>query len=952
MKNYTILLFFFCNLTYAHSGWERSVTNYNRQTYKAANQNWMATQHDNGWMYFANNKGLLEFDGTDWNTYSIHNAKTRAVKCGKDGRIYVGGLGQFGYFTPNDLGKLDYTCLSDSLKQAKAGNIWNIHPADDRVYFQSDRSVFCLDGDSLHQIYHTRDIMHSAIVYNKFYIASEEGLSILNGNGFSLLPHARGNINSKIIGLLPFDGQIMVVTGSNGIYLYNGNQLTPYHSAADGFLKTNQLFCVAMKDSMLALGSVQDGVMLLNMESNRTEHTSIGNGLQNKTVLSLAFDRENNLWLGLDNGIDCINLNAPLFFMYSNKSAIGSGYASHLYKGNMYLGTNQGLYVTPYPIPLNKDIDLSLVPGTEGQIWSITEYDDKLFCGAGNALIIVDHNRISKMNGIRGVWSVMPLSHRPDILLAGTYSGLYILRKKDGRWTVSHKVEGAQISAKSMYVEELSNAVWIANKEGGLYRLILSPGLTEAQVKSYNSSILPPGDNVYITKINDEIVVATRKGLFRYNLTKDCLERHTAMEKQLDGPVAYTHVTQDEDGDIWYVTNGMLKLLRYHPDAQRWERSESESYLRGFLIEDFEHIHVYDKQQAIIGTEEGFALLFFNKVKQRKHPLNLQIRRVYLTVGKDSLVYGRSFAYTDRQLVIPYRNNSMRIAYSVNNYDKSLATLYSCRLEGSDNPEWSEYNQSTTKEYTDLKEGDYRFQVKIITDNDKEPVMTDFCFTVLPPWYRTLWAYMVYLFSVAMLLFYVFRRLNAGYRAEILQKSMELLEQKVEFTKESELKDQRIISLEEENLQADLRHKSEELIRTTLNIVRKNEILEDIKKEAVGISHSISEENLPNIRRKMLRLIGHINTNIAHDDDLIRFQQSFDTLHQDFFRKLDDLFPGMNKRERLLCAYIKMDLMSKEIAPLMNISVRGVEISRYRLRKKLKLNPEDSLAEFLQSLNG
>lgn len=135
-----------------------------------------------------------------------------------------------------------------------------------------------------------------------------------------------------------------------------------------------------------------------------------------------------------------------------------------------------------------------------------------------------------------------------------------------------------------------------------------------------------------------------------------------------------------------------------------------------------------------------------------------------------------------------------------------------------------------------------------------------------------------------------------------------------------------------------------------MNIVRKNEMLQEIKKEAMSISRSIDEENLPNVRRKMLRLIGHIDTNIEHDDDLQAFQNTFDSVHQDFFNKLDSRFPNLNKKEKLLCAYIKMDLMSKEIAPLMNISLRGVEISRYRLRKKLELSPEANLADFLQKL--
>ena len=124
------------------AGWQRPVTNYTRHTYKAGNQNWSIQQHDNGWIYVANNKGLLEFDGVEWNTYPIHNAKTRAVKVGHDGRIYIGGMEQFGYFTPNRLGGLEYTCLSDSLSpNVNVGVIWNILLDGDRVYFQSDRRL-------------------------------------------------------------------------------------------------------------------------------------------------------------------------------------------------------------------------------------------------------------------------------------------------------------------------------------------------------------------------------------------------------------------------------------------------------------------------------------------------------------------------------------------------------------------------------------------------------------------------------------------------------------------------------------------------------------------------------------------------------------------------------------------------------------------------------------------
>ena len=301
---------------------------------------------------------------------------------------------------------------------------------------------------------------------------------------------------------------------------------------------------------------------------------------------------------------------------------------------------------------------------------------------------------------------------------------------------------------------------------------------------------------------------------------------------------------------------------------------------------------------------------------------------------------------------IPYKHNSLRIEYNVNSNDASQSALFSYRLsEGSERGEWSEYSENTIKEFTGLHEGKYVFSVKLMTDKDQELVMTSFSFEILPPWYRTWWSYLIYAVAVGLLLYYIAYRIAVSRKHLLMQKELELYRQKQEFKKESELKDQKIDSLKEENLQAELSHKSEELIRTTLNIVRKNEMLMGIKKEVLGISHSISEENLVSLRRKTLRLLGQIETNIEHDDDLQAFQSTFDSVYHDFFRKLEEAYPELNNKDKLLCAYIKMNLLSKEIAPLLNISLRGVEISRYRLRKKLGLEEGENLAEFLQRFN-
>jgi len=281
-------------------------------------------------------------------------------------------------------------------------------------------------------------------------------------------------------------------------------------------------------------------------------------------------------------------------------------------------------------------------------------------------------------------------------------------------------------------------------------------------------------------------------------------------------------------------------------------------------------------------------------------------------------------------LRIAYKHNSLRIEYSANNFDKSQTVLYSYRMIGMPDEEWSDYSRQHVKEYTNLREGKYTFQVRIVTESDDKPIIASLSIRVLPPWYRSWWAYVIYALLLAGIIYAVINR---------LRKNTKELNQKIEI-------------LEDEKTRIELQSKQNELMLSRMNVVRKNEMLQEIKKTAVSLNNSLSEENLPNIKRKMVRLIGQIDTNIEHDDDLEAFKGDFDAVHSDFFKILSERFPQLTHKDKMLCAYLKMNMISKEIAPLLNISVRGVEISRYRLRKKLGLDEKDNLTEFLQRIAG
>lgn len=938
-----ITLLAICAFLPLRADWQRPAINYPRTEYAAGSQNWMAAQHPNGWLYFANNKGLLEFDGEIWSTYSMNGEKTRALCIGGDGTIYVGGMRKFGCFTANGLGGLDYHALSDRLPGTdRFSVIWNILADDDRIYFQSDWEIYCYykSGDSLRPIGANRNIKRSALIGGKLYIADTAGLAVLNGDHLLPLPGTHATGSCKTVALLPFGTKdnVLIVTDRNGLFVYDGHTTERLRTAADGFLAENRIFCAAIHGRTLVLGSIRNGVQIVDLEKNRTENISTNNGLQNKTVLSLAFDRCGDLWLGLDNGIDCIRMQSPLATLYGGKPVIGSGYAACIYRGRIYYGTNQGLYRSDIATDPGTDMHMEQIGLPGGQIWDLAVHDDKLFCSADTGLFILSEAGIEQLPGIRGIWSVVSMN-RPDRLLAGTYAGLYLLTKEEGRWRVGRRLDGLTYSCKNLFVES-GSVLWVSNKGDGLYRLTLSDDLGSILRKeNHNSPDIPADRGISFAYIGSDLVVTTPNGLFRYDQIRDELEPFEALEKRLAGKKYYRLLRQTADGTLWYALDESLYRSR---------DGRSEVYLHDALIEGFEHLCQIDDTRLIVGTEDGFASLRISAAEERRSASGVEIRRVFV---HDSLIYGRSYRGGDTVLRIPYSQNSLRFVCSTDDHASPRSKRYSYRLSnGGGNGSWTEYGESNCKEYTDLHEGTYTFEVRIPeTGAAGQPAAASLAFRILPPWYRSPLFYGIYLLAILGLAGCLYRYVYGRQQGIIRAQQQVMRSREIEFEEETRQRNRAIEQLKEENIRSELRHKTEELARSTLNITRKNEILQKIRKEAGNLLKAAKEEDIVYIRRSIARLIDNIDNNLDHDDIQL-FEKAFDSLHDDFFSHLNEQAPNLSKQEKMMCAYIRTGMLSKEIAPLLNISVRGVEISRYRLRKKFNLKEGASLAAFLQSL--
>jgi DNA-binding CsgD family transcriptional regulator len=343
---------------------------------------------------------------------------------------------------------------------------------------------------------------------------------------------------------------------------------------------------------------------------------------------------------------------------------------------------------------------------------------------------------------------------------------------------------------------------------------------------------------------------------------------------------------------------------------------------------------------VIIPNGNGFALL--NKaICTKEEERELYIRNVYITYPKDSLIYTDNFLHTGMAPEINYDERSLRLEYAVRMSGPDNPVKYRVRL--TPDMQWTEFSPISVKEYNNLKEGDYAFEAEALFA-DGNVSSASFSFTVLPPWYRTIYAWIIYFILFWLLIYLLYK----------LDKRRILRNRKAEAAKSEEeihLKEQEIIKLNTEKLEQELTFKTQELANLMMNVSRKNEILTTIKEELYKVSSELKGESSSKAKRMLIILNNSIDSNIASDDALKRFEEQFDLVHNNFTKKLKEHHPDLTVSELKMCIYVKMDLSSKEIAPLLNLSVRGVETLRYRLRKKLKLDREDSLREYLDKLS-
>ncbi|WPU93871.1 triple tyrosine motif-containing protein [Mucilaginibacter sabulilitoris] len=931
------------------------VQNYTKTIYQSGNQNWSVTRDEHGIMYFGNAEGLLSFDGKYWQQHHLPNSLiVRSVSADGKGKIYTGAFGEFGYWQDNK-GFLKYHSLINLIpKKYRPINeeIWKIYVDGDRVLFQSFGAIFIYSGGNIDVIKAPKPYFFLFKAGNRFFIEQvSAGLFELKNNHLKYVQGSNILGNSGVLSILPFQNNKYIIgTAQNGLFIYDGITITPWANKANDFLKSYQLNNGAIiPGKYFAYGTILNGIVIIDTAGNVVQHINKSSGLQNNTVLSLYTDSEQNLWAGLDNGIDRIEVNSPLYFYFDKTGRFGTVYASIIFNNKIYLGTNQGLFYSDWIANNNQlfqSFDFKLIPGSQGQVWDLSLQDGRLLCGHNDGTYQVNGDGITKISPITGGWTIKKLNQ--DKLIQGTYTGLVVYNKNAlGNWTFSHKIEG--FGEPSRYVEQDSKGqIWVSHAYKGIYKLTLSSDLKKVISRVYYDKLygLPGSYNVNVFDLDNRVVFSSDSGFYIYDDITDRFFKYTQLNKKLGTFASSGKIIKAIGKRYWFINQGRVALADFSVPGKPGIDTNRFTILNGQMVQHYETINRINNSTYLISIDDGFVILNDDDAlspNQVKIP-GVLIRRIENVTDKVSVIGEMSSVHNN--IEIPYIQNNIRIAYSLPYY-KQAKIKFQYYLEGYSR-QWSDWTMQSQKEFTNLDQGTYHFKVRAKINDQNISAITTLTFIILPPWYAGKPAIIFYILLLILAYYLIRRYYRFKLRRHQLHLREKLQKEKEDFLRQEAIaNEQHIINIRNEQLQADLAGKSRELANSAMNLVYKNELLQKISEEIAHLKDNTGKKLADDQLRRIQKVI---DEGMNDERDWNIFERSFNEAHENFFKKLKSDHPDLVPNDLKLCAYLRMNMSSKEMASLLNISLRGVEIRRYRLRKKLNLEHDKNLVEFLIEL--
>jgi ligand-binding sensor domain-containing protein/DNA-binding CsgD family transcriptional regulator len=938
------------------------IQNFGINDFHAGAQTWDIKQDENGRMYFANNEGLLTYDGNYWKLYPQPNKTIlRSIAIDDKNRIYAGGQDELGFYAAENNGVLQYKSLKNLIPLAykKFTDVWDIEIFNGSVFFRTADKIFEYKNDVM-QTYPATTVWQFMKMANGklFALDKQNGLFQFVNNTWQPLLKENPISKIEITGIISLlDGSFLISSLQSGLFLLNNGTLTKKPTAIDGILMKGQIYALdQINENEFVMGTTSYGCIVMNKEGEVVQKIGMQEGVKNNNVLSVFLDKEKNIWAGLDNGISFVAYNAAIKYIKPSSNNEVSGYAARVFNNTLYIGTSDGAYASPLLLS-NNDLSFSKgnftqISNSGGQVWRLDEVNQQLLMGHHNGAYVIQNNIATQLSGDNGIWLFQPTTaiQPANNILAGSYEGLSMYEFANNKFVGNYTLKGLFESLRFLTIDN-NNDIWASHPYRGIYKITLA-----VDNKSFTSELftekngLPSALRNYVFKIKSRIVFSTEKGLYEYDVTAKKFIPSPLLFNVF-GAIGIQYLHEDTEGNIWFCIDKKIGVAKYVELEKKYTLNYFPE-LTGKILAGFENVYAYNKENIFVASNNGIVHINYEKYNTAKSRLTVLLTQANSFGKKDSLIFGGFFQssidsiYEQNENAIqqfPIGNNSFHFEFSAPSYATQNNIEYSYQLKGYEN-KWDAWTSKTEKDYTNLPSGKYTFNVKAKDNTGVESETVSYSFEIKPAWYNTIWAFFLYALLFIMGIFYYSEWQNNKFKKQQIKFEEEQKQLKYIHQLELQKSEKEIIELQNEKLINEVIYKNKELADASMHLVERGDALVKVKDELqqlykkTGGNHDV---------KKAIQLVSDIEKNNTNWE---QFSNHFDEVNNGFLNKLKLKYPSLTNTDLKVCAYLQLKLSTKEIAQLMNISVRGVEISRYRLRKKLQLTTDQSINDFLNEI--
>ncbi|MDG3583232.1 helix-turn-helix and ligand-binding sensor domain-containing protein [Galbibacter pacificus] len=953
-----LLLFFFAANAYSQRSFfqivdsvanQPEVIHFDRSDFKGDSEFWSACEGNDGVLYFGNNDGVVIYDGETWQKVVLPNSSSvRSLLATKKGEIYAGGYNEFGTIEKDSLGNYHYSSMIHQLKLEgqELENLEQIHQLGDNIIFRFYKELIVVSDNRKTIIPSTTDFMNANVVNGTYYVQDIHiGVLSFNPDTNQLAQVFTSNPikNNAIKGFWPTNKpDELLIFLENGA-IYKGNVKTKKVQLWEDVFKdqeSDQVISSTRKGNTYLLGTLSSKIKMLDANGKSINTPAAFKHIQNPSVLNLL-NVENGLWVMLYNGLDFINYKtASVKFFESTKI-----YDLHIYNNHLFVAANKGVFVSKYNNEAPGRFSFELISELQGQAWSFQERNGDLLIGHHKGLYLYKNDTVSRIT-LNGVWKTLDIPGEKDQFLACGYTGLTLIHKEGDTYKMINKINGFTESTRDIVAADQPNTYWVCHGYKGVYKIKINENYSHVySIDHYtNNNGFESPFNINVFKWNNHIVFTSNTGVYTYNNELNQFVPYKPLNSILDTTKNTRKILQLKD-TTWLVQDNEIGYF-VTSDATPTPKTKPFLKVKGQLNRGMESILPLPSGKVLTGTTDGIYL--FDLKIDNACETNTLITKVvkFHNQDKENLVVKQKEA-----VELPNNTDVIRFNFASPNLISDGSVQFQYILEGL-NVGWSEWAANSFKEYSHLQPGTYTFKVRSRNLNGSHGEIAGYMFTVMPKWYQTT---VIRIFLVVVFLFLLW----LGF--QLIKRSLEKENEKAQA---ANLKAKRMLELEIESLK--LQHdkerierdkevlekniitKSKELANYTMQLVNKKDAFNDLQNDLKELRQLVRTQTS---RQKITDIFRKLHQHKIGEEYMEVFDVNFENVHYQFFEKLKRINPKLSKKEQRLCAFIKMDLSNKEISPLLNISVRGVETLRYRLRKKLNLEHEDKLQEFLRNLD-